>query len=65
MVNPLLEALSYVGSSLDKPGAAVRGLLAGRTGGSRSWRPRHDGLLEKSKRCTLRGKPSLSVPSGG
>lgn len=29
-MNPLLQALGWVGESLDKPGAAVRGLLAGR-----------------------------------
>ena len=29
-MNPLLEALGWVGESLDKPGAAVRGFLAGR-----------------------------------
>lgn len=30
MGNPFLDALGWVGESLDKPGAAVRGLLAGR-----------------------------------
>ncbi len=30
MGNPLLDTLGWIGSSLDKPGAAVRGLMAGR-----------------------------------
>lgn len=39
MANPILDALEYVGESLDKPGAAVRGVLGGDPTRSTGWVP--------------------------
>lgn len=57
MLNSLLDALGYVGSSLDKPGAAVRGMLTGDMGQAKNLIPFSDtmGLTDPEQRVSGRG----------
>lgn len=57
MSNPLLDALGWAGESLDKPGAAVRGLLAGRPDQLANLIPFSDtlGITDPSQRVSGRG----------
>lgn len=57
MANFLLDALGYLGESIDKPGAAVRGLLSGRPDQLANLIPFSDamGITDPSQRVSGRG----------
>src|SRR5919108_5247477 len=60
-MSALLDALGYLGSSIDKPGRAVRGLLAGRPGEGLAAVPFSDALGLTDEANAVSGRKLLET----